>query len=224
MKSLVTSLLTVSIVMFAVCSGPVRAAVLRLSDHCSEDETQPELVEYLDAELNFSVVDSTLTLSVTNLTPENEGDPAFKISRIFFNVTDNVEDLILTDVYASEESNTEGWDLYFWKNGFWKNAFIVDGFGRFDVYLRGDHDSDGPVVEPGQTVNFVCQISGDGPFVDSDFVNLSSPQDEHIVSYAVVKFYNDDTSAHGATNVPEPASAVILGLGSLFFVLRRRQR
>lgn len=219
MKNLVTSLSTVSIVIFAVCAGPVKAAVLRLSDYSSEDESQLYLAEYLDAELNFSVVDSALTLSVTNLTPENEGDPAFKINRIYFNVADNVEGLTLTDVHALEEVAARGWNLYFLEDG-----FIVDGFGYFDVSLKGGQGSQEPVVKPGQTVSFVFQISGAGPFVDSDFIALSSSQGGHTVSYAAAKFYNDCTSAYGATNVPEPASAVILGLGSLFLALRRRQR
>jgi hypothetical protein len=212
MKSLVTSLLTVSIAIFAVCAGPAEAAILRLSDYSSE----PYLAEYLDAELNFSVVDSTLTLSVTNLTPESEGGPAFKMSRMYFNVTDNVESLALTDVYASGKSAADGWDLYFWEDG-----FLVGGFGRFDIYLEGGHGSHGPVVESGQTVNFVFQISGDGPFDDSDFVTLSSPQGGHIVSYAAAKFYNDCTSAYGATNVPEPATVFLLSLGCLVFIRGR---
>jgi hypothetical protein len=216
MKSLVTSLLTVSIVIFAVCAGPAEAAILRLSDYSSEDESKPYLAEYLDAELSFSVADSTLTLSVTNLTPENEGDPAFKMSRIYFNVADNVESLALTDVYASGKSAAEGWDLYFWEDG-----FLADGFGRFDVYLEGGQGSHGPVVEPGQTVSFVFQISGDGPFVDSDFVTLSSLQGGHIASYAAAKFYNDCTSAYGATNVPEPATVFLLSLGCLVFLRGR---
>lgn len=215
MKSLVTSLLTVSIVIFAVCAGPVEATVLRLSDLCSEDDGQSYLAEYLDAELNFSVADSALSLSVTNLTPENEGDPAFKMNRIYFNVTDNVEGLTLTDVYASEEA-AGGWNLYFLENG-----FIVGGFGCFDVSLKGGHGSHGPVVEPGQTVSFVFQISGAGPFVDSDFIDLSSPQGGHIVSYAAAKFYNDCTSAHGAANVPEPTTICLLTLGSLVFLRKR---
>ena len=216
MKSLVTSLVTVSIVIFAICAGPVEATVLRLSDHCSEDEGQPYLAEYLDAKLNFSVVDSTLSLSVTNLTPENEGDPAFKMNRIYFNVTDNVEGLTLTDVHASEGTAAEGWDLYFLENG-----FIVGGFGRFDVSLKGGQGSHGPVVEPGQTVSFDFQISGVGPFVDSDFITLSSPQGGHIVSYAAAKFYNDCGSACGATNVPEPATVCLLSLGFLVFLRKR---
>ncbi len=216
MKSLITSLVTVSIVIFAICAGPVEAAVLRLSDHCSEDESRPELAEYLDAELDFSVVGNTLTLSVTNLTPENEGDPAFKISRIYFNVTDNVEGLTLTDVRAYEETAAEGWSL-----GLLEDGFLVGGFGWFDVSLKGGHGSHGPVVKPGQAVSFVCQISGAGPFVDSDFITLSSPQGGHIVSYAAAKFYNDCTSAYGATNVPEPATVFLLTLGSLVFLRKR---
>ena len=219
MKSLVTSLVTVSIVIFAICAGPVEATVLRLSDHCSEDESRPYLAEYLDAELNFSVVGNTLTLSVTNLTPENEGDPAFKINRIYFNIADKVEGLTLSDILASEPSSADGWRL-----GLLEDGFLVGGFGWFDVSLKGGQGSHGPVVEAGQTVSFAFQISGAGPFVDSDFITLSSPQGEHIVSYAAAKFYNDCTSAYGATNVPEPASVVILGLSGIFLAFRRRRQ
>jgi len=216
MKKLVTSSITVLVVIFAICVSPVEGTVLRLSDHCSEDENQPYLAEYLDAEINFSVVDNTLTLSVSNLTPENEGDPAFKMNRIYFNVTDNVEGLTLTDVYASESSATEGWDL-----GFSKDGFIVGGFGRFDVSLKGGRGIHPPVVNPGQTVSFVFQVSGAGSFVESDFVTLSSPQGGHIISYAAAKFYNDNTSAYGATNVPEPATVFLLTLGGPVLMRKR---
>ena len=171
MKSLITSALTASIVLFLLCSSPVEGTFLRLSNHCSEDESQPYLAEYLDAKLDFSVVGSTLTLSVTNLTPENEGDPAFKMNRIYFNVADKVEELTLIDVFSSDDSAIEGWIP-----GYLENGFLVGGFGRFDVSLKGGHGIHPPVVNPGQTVSFVFQISGVGPFVETDFVTLSSPQ------------------------------------------------
>lgn len=219
MKSSFTSVVTVSIVMFAFCVTPVVGTVLRLSEYCSDDEYSICLAKYLDAELDFSVVGSTLTLSVSNLTPENEDDPSFKINKIYFNVTDNVEGLSLTDVTGPEDSATTGWDL-----GVSEDGFLVGGFGRFDVALVGGQGNHLPVVEPGKTVSFVFQISGAGSFVDTDFITLSSPVGGHIVSYAVAKFYNDNTSAYGATNVPEPASAMMLGLGGVFFALRRRRR
>ncbi len=216
MKRLVTSSITVLIVIFAICVSPVEGTVLRLSDHCSGESGWAHQPEYYDAELNFSVVDNTLTLSVSNLTPENYGDPEFKINRIYFNITDNVEGLNLTDVYASESSATEGWEL-----GFSENGFIVGGFGRFDAYLKGGRGIHQPVVNPDQTVSFVFQVSGAGSFVESDFVTLSSPQGGHIISYAAAKFYNDKTSAFGATNVPEPATVLLLTLGGLVFLRKR---
>jgi len=216
MKRLVTSATTVSIILFALCSAPAKGTVLRLSNHCSGENGWAHQPEYYDAEMDFTVNSSTLTLIVSNLTPENEGDPAFKMNRIYFNVTDNVEGLTLTDVYASESSATEGWDL-----GFSKDGFIVGGFGRFDVSLKGGRGIHPPVVNPGQTVSFVFQVSGAGSFVESDFVTLSSPQGGHIISYAAAKFYNDNTSAYGATNVPEPATVFLLTLGGPVLMRKR---
>ena len=218
MKSSITSAVKASIVMLALCAVTVEGAILKLSDYCSEDEHQPYLAEYLDARLDFSVVGSTLTLSVTNLTPENDGDPAFKINRIYFNAADSIEGLTLIDVFGSEDSATEGWQSNFSEDG-----FLVGGFGRFDVYVKGGNGRHNPVVNAGQTVGFVFQISGTGPFEDNNFVTLSSPQGEHILSYAAAKFYNNDTSAYGATNIPEPATALLLTFGS-WILLRKRKR
>lgn len=216
MKSLVTSATTVSIILFALCSAPAKGTVLRLSNHCSGENGWAHQPEYYDAELDFSVAGNTLMFSVTNLTPENEGDPAFKINRLYFNVADNVEGLTLTDVTGSEGSATEGWDLCFLENG-----FLVGGFGHFDVYIEGGHGIHPPVVNPGQTVSFVFQINGTGPFEDSDFINLSSPQGGHIISYAAAKFYNDYTSAFGSTNIPEPTTLCLLTLGGLVLLRKR---
>jgi len=214
MKSLAVSALTASIVIFTFFVKPVEGTLLRLSDHSSEDQSQPYLMEYLDAELDFSVVNSNLTLSVTNLTPENEGDPAFKMNRIYFNVADNIEGLTLTDISSFDESATEGWILNYSENG-----FLVGGSGHFDVYLKGGQGNHSPVVKPGSTVSFLFQITGNGSYDDSDFITLSSPQGGHIISYAAAKFYNDNTSAFGATSIPEPATLCLFMLGGL--VLRR---
>lgn len=217
MKSLITSAATVSIVVLALCAIPAEGTVLRLSEFCSEDEHQPYLAEYLDARLDFLVVGSTLTFSVTNLTPENEDDPAFKINRLYFNVTENAGGLTLTDVYGPDDFATGGWESYFSQDG-----FLVGGFGRFDVYVKGGNGSHYPVVNAGQTISFAFQISGTGPFEDNDFVTLSSPQGGHIISYAAAKFYNDYTSAYGATSVPEPATVCMLALGGLMVLQKRR--
>jgi len=216
MKSTGTSAITISLVVLIFCVTSVEGTILKLSTHSSEDESQPYLTEYLDAQLDFSVVDSTLTLSVTNLTPENQGDPAFKISRIYFNTTDEIEGLTLTDVTSSDYSSTNGWNL-----GFSEDGFLVGGSGHFDVYLKGGNGSHSPVVNTDSTVNFVFQINGTGPFNDGNFITLSSPQGGHIISYAAAKFYNDNSSAFGATNIPEPATICIFALGGLMLARKR---
>lgn len=217
MKSLVTYPVTISILMCVFVVAPVNGTILRLSDYSSEDEHLIDMAKYLDAELDFSVVGHSLTLSVTNLTPESTGDPRFKINRIYFNVTDNVEKIILTDVTGPADA-VDGWDL-----GFSRNGFLVGGFGHFDVYLKGGHGSHQPVVNPGQTISFAFEITGAGPFRDNDFVTLSSPQGGHIIPYAAAKFYNDCTSAFGATNVPEPATVSLL-VGGLILLRKRSRR
>lgn len=215
MKSLKTSKVVVAVFLFVVCAAPVKAAILRLSDFSSED-VFPTWAEYLDARLNFSVSGNTLLLSVTNLTPENIGDPRFKINRIYFNVTDNVVLLNLIAVTGTENSATTGWNF-----GFHKDRFLVGGFGRFDASLVGGRGIHPPLVNPQQTVSFHFQITGAGPFSDNDFITLSSPVGGHILSYAAAKFYNDDTSAFGATNVPEPATFCLVLLGGLALLRKR---
>jgi len=218
MKSLMKSLLILLILvlsgLFTLCVQPAEGAVLRLSDHSSDDEF-PYLTPYLDAEFDFTVVDDTLTLGVANLTPELEDDPTFKINNIYFNFSDKVQTLDLISATDSEGSPMSGWKLKVREN-----SFMVGGFGRFDVYLNGGHGCHPPVVRPGYTVNFDFQITGIGPFADTDFIALSSPVGGHIRSYAAAKFYNDDASAYGATCIPEPATVCLLGLGALVLVRR----
>ncbi len=221
MKSSANLVVLVIAVLFALHTGAVAGTVLRLSQYSSDrddNEYPTYLAEYLDAELDFSVAGSTLALGVTNLTPENAGDPAFKINKIYFNVTDNVQGLTLTTATGPEDSVTNEWEL-----GFSEDGFLVGGFGRFDVSLTGGHGNQPNVINPGETVSFVFQITGSAPFSDSDFITLSSQVGGHIVSYAAAKFYNDDdVSAYGATNIPEPATVFILGLGSLTLLRKRR--
>lgn len=223
MKSSANLVVLVIAVLFALRAAPVEGTVIRLSRYSSDRDDNGgkdpgRLAEYLDAELDFSVAGSTLTLSVINLTAEDTGEPAFKMNKIHFNVTDDIERLTLTAATDPEGPAANEWEL-----GFSQDDFLVGGFGRFDVSLTGGHGNQPNVINPGETVSFVFQITGSAPFSDSDFIALSYPHGGHIISYAAAKFYNDDDSAYGATNIPEPATVFILGLGSLTLLLKRRK-
>lgn len=209
--------LVLSLVVVVCCSQVAYSTVLTLSTHAS-DGISPPPAEQLDATFDFSVLDNTLTLTVTNLTPENPlSDPALKINEIYFNTDDNIQALVLNDVIGANEKQ---WDLTFITDG-----IHVNGFGLFDVSII-DGQGDLPhVIDSGETVQFVLGITGTGPFSDNNFIQLSTQIDSHVISYAAGKFYNGlpETSAYGATNVPEPASVCLLCLGALALLRKHRQ-
>jgi hypothetical protein len=78
-------------------------------------------------------------------------------------------------------------------------------------------------------VTFIIDIIGTGPFEDTDFTTeFSTVFDQceaHVPSLAAAKFYdgeNPGISGYGATNIPEPTTIMLLGLGA--FCLFRRGR
>ena len=203
--------------MLVSCVQPLEATVLTLSTHAS-DGNNPPPVECLDATLDFSVIDSsTLSLTVTNLTPEDPSDPALKINQIYFNTSDDITALVLNDVNGSDKSQ---WDLTFDSDN-----IHVNGFGLYDVSIIDGQGSEPHVIDPGETVEFIIGISGSGPFSDDDFIHLSTQIDGHIISYAAAKFYDgvpEEMSAFGAY-VPEPTTIAFLGLGALALLRNRKK-
>ena len=182
------------------------ASQIILSDH-SSDETPASI---LDATLDFSVSGSVLTLQVTNNTSSpNEYD----MNAVFFNALDssNVAGLTLTS------PSDGGWDLAFNKH--------AGGFGTFDFRLEGGVGIDPDQIFPGSTETFVFNILGTAPFFDTDFTSdLSTIPPGDMPSFGAAKFVEGpgDDSAYGAT-APEPATLVLLALGSLTLLRTRRR-
>lgn len=217
----------VMVVFVSSSQAEVTSGSIRLSTHSSNGGGPVPDPCLLDALYTFEVDDiaETLTLTVDNLTPEDPCDPWFKISQVFFNVESNITDLDLTAVIGSDIA---AWN---WDNGpqgstFDPDGHQVDGFGLFDVALRdGQGDTEENVIDPGETVEFVFDIFGVGPFSASNFITMSTQVDTHIISYGAGKFFNGapEFTGFGATDVPEPMTICLFGLGGLALLRKRRK-
>ena len=202
-----------ALVLLLLGSAAAAATTLTLS-HCSNNEQVP--AEWLDAEVCFSVSGNTLTLDVVNNTPELEQDPWFRVNAVYFNVPENVTGLAL--------QGAEGWSVEVSQDTYLAGDFLVGGFGWFDVRLQGVNGSSPYQVYPGQRMAFTFDIAGDGPFSEAGFAtSLSGPQGGHILSLLAAKFAGDEMSSFGNA-APEPATLVLMALGSLGLLWRRRRR
>jgi hypothetical protein len=191
--------------------------VIPLSTHSSEPSSVP--ASWLDASMDLSVADVgywELTLTVTNMTPENTGDIGFNMSELYLNTNAPITSLTLDSVVDGSQAL---WDLTFDMDN-----ILCDGFGMFDISLITKNTKN-ERIEPQETVTFKITIDGGTPpFSDTDFFDLSFQNDNHILSYGAAKFFGggpQDLSAYGAY-VPEPATIFMLGLGGL--MLRRKRK
>lgn len=184
-------------------AGPLHAGtVLTLSDF-SSDETSAEV---LDATLAFSVTGSVLTLSVSN---ETSSPNPFDLSAIYFNATPEVSGLALTGAPA-------GWELLVGQS--------ADGFGTYDFALQSDLNASSGKIASGDVRDFIFDISGSGPFLETFFTTeFSTIPPGEIPGLVAAKFVSgpNDDSAFGVT-VPEPATLVLMLGGMLTVGLRKR--
>lgn len=111
------------------------ATLLTLSTHSSSDSGYTAH-EWLDAELDFVVVDveKKLTLTVTNTTNVNPSDYQFDITQIFFNYGGNVTGLSLAD-------KVTGWSYL-------DSPHLVDSFGYFDAGLFDGESNPPKSIKP----------------------------------------------------------------------------
>ena len=177
--------------------------VLTLSDF-SSDETSADV---LDATLAFSVSGSVLTLSVSN---ETTSPNPFDLSAIYFNATSEVAGLALTGAPA-------GWELLVVQS--------ADGFGTYDFALQSDLNAESAKIVSGDTQDFIFNISGSGPFLETFFTTeFSTIPPGETPGLAAAKFVSgpNDDSAFGVV-VPEPATLVLMLGGMLTVGLRKRQ-
>ena len=215
MKTMTRAFVVVLCVLcFAFAPAGVKAALLTLSTHSSNGFAPYTLPEYLDATLDFTVVDNKLTLIVTNTTDGNPADYQFDIVEVYFNYNNTVTGL------TWDGAATNGWALH--DN---PDNFHVDGFGYFDVRLYIDPPPN-KSIGPGDFETFNLIFGGIGSAEDfTTFLSVENGGD--ILGLAVANFDSGGPDgiawAYGMV-IPEPATIGLLGLGGLFLLIRRKRR
>jgi hypothetical protein len=199
----------------AFLSTSVQGVVMPLSTHSSNNVP----ASWMDASMNLSVANVgywELTLAVSNLTPENAGDTAFDMSELYFNTIAPISSLTLNSVSVG---NVSDWTLTLNMDN-----IQCDGFGMFDISIITS-DITSIYIDEQETVTFKITIDGGTPpYSDTDFYDLSFQNDNHILSYGAAKFIHGgpgDLSAYGGY-VPEPATILMIGLGALALLRKRR--
>jgi hypothetical protein len=199
---------TAAVLVLLVASA-ASASTITLSD-VSSDLTPAST---LDATLDFIVIGGdTLQLVATNLTIAPD---EFNISEVYWNSTSAVSGLTLLAATHSVEGDVlAGWAPVL-------TGQAADGFGVFDFALfDGVGEGNPNIIGPSEQITFLMSISG------SCANTLSCSMTDFVAEngsgyIGAAKFVNgpDDPEAPGFEDsafgaaVPEPTSALLLGLG-----------
>jgi hypothetical protein len=200
-------------------SASATATTITLSDVSSDDTPAGQL----DATYNFMITGaSELTLTVTNTTDLDPGDndAEFLMNGVWFNAASNVTNLTLDSATHSVAGDVfAAWTPV-------ALGSMVDGYGNFDFGVDDGVGTTNPnLIGAGESIAFVFTITGTGPFDMSDF------EEANAMNYSAAAMFvgctgNDcvelDDSAFGAAVIPEPGTALLLGMGLLGLAAQRR--
>jgi len=176
----------------------------------------------MDATLTFSVVGSTMTLEVSNLSAS-----PIRMSELYFNASDDVTSITL----SSAPSNSSTGDIL-WAGS---TSAASTGFGTFDYMVEGITAGKGQNRETGEigaggSATFTFAVVGINLDASDFGTELSAASGGDTAAYAAGAFHpnggaNTVTGAAVATT-PEPGTALLvsMGLGMLALAGNRRRR
>lgn len=216
MRRLSTS--TVAVLAGLLLAGSAQAVSVTLSTETSDATPASQLdaiVTFEVGEFDGGNLGDELRITLHNPTVGEGGDALFNLSEVFWNSSASVTNLTLLSATHSVNGDVMGlWDPVL-------ANMLADGFDTFDWQLMDGVGAPSlGIVMPGEDVVFILDIDGVGPIDANDFLQQGT------LGFLVsVKFVNGpgDDSAWGAI-VPEPHTALLVGLGLLGLGFRGRRR
>ena len=200
-----------------ILGGMVSSGAGATTVACCDVSSDATPASQLDITFDFSVVGTTLTVTVTN---DDGGGFGFNVTEIYFNGSANVTSVSFTSATHSVAGDvTAAWAPL-------ESGPSPDGFGVFDFGLTdGVGETNVNIIEPGESIAFVFTVNAG--LADADFIVAQG--EGYLVA---AKFTNgpedpespeDEDSAFGAST-PEPGMLGLfaVGLAGLGLAARRR--
>jgi len=205
---------------------PLSASALSitLSTMSSESEEGGTPSSPLDGIVGFEIGEfdggnagDEIRLTFENTTSGGFGAGDYDVSEIWLNLS---TEITIGSVLSPASGANLGWDLVA------PPATGVAGFGDFNlgVALFGNVNVNPDLILPGETATILISFSCAGTCDESDVINNAMGK------AAAAKFINggpaygdNDDSAFGASPVPEPSTALLVGLGLVGLSAHRRR-
>ena len=200
------------------------AVSVTLSDMSSESEEGGTPAAVLDGIVGFQIGEfdggnagDEIQITFENTTSGGFGAGDYDVSEIWLSLS---SDITIGSVLSPASGTDLGWELAA------PPPVMINGFGMFNLGLTlfGNVNSNPDLILPGETATILLSFVCGGTCDDSDLIN-------NLAGKAVAaKFINGgdaygdpNDSAFGASPIPEPSTALLMGLGLVGMGLRRRR-